>query len=47
MSSDTYHLFAKEMRPKLKEENPNLSFTELPKELGARWRALSDGEKAK
>jgi len=47
MSADTYHLFAKEMRPKLKEENPNLSFTELPKELCARWRALSDGEKAK
>jgi len=47
MSADTYHLFAKEMRPKLKEENPNLSLTELPKELGARWRALSDGEKAK
>lgn len=45
--ADAYHLFAKEMRPKLKEENPNLSFKELPKELGARWRALSDDEKAK
>ena len=34
MSADTYHLFAKEMRPKLKEENPNLSLTELPKNWG-------------
>lgn len=45
--ADAYHLFAKEMRPKLKEENPNLSFKELPKEIGALWRALSDDEKAK
>jgi hypothetical protein len=31
MSADTYHLFfAKEIRPKLKEENPNL--------LEERWK---------
>ena len=42
-----YMLFAKEMRPKLKEESPDLSFGEVGKELGARWRALSDDEKAK
>ena len=42
-----YMLFAKEMRPKLKEESPDLSFGEVGKELGARWRALSDNEKAK
>jgi hypothetical protein len=40
-------LFAKEMRPKLKEESPDLTFGEVGKELGARWRALSDDEKAK
>lgn len=40
-------LFAKEMRPALKEENPEMSFGEVGKELGARWRALSDEEKAK
>ena len=42
-----YMLFAKEMRPKLKEQSPDLSFGEVGKELGARWRALSDAEKAK
>ena len=42
-----YMLFAKEMRPKLKEESPDLTFGEVGKELGARWRALSDDEKAK
>ncbi|KAL7426481.1 hypothetical protein ACHAXM_000465 [Skeletonema potamos] len=42
-----YMLFAKEMRPVVKEEQPELSFGELGKELGARWRALSDDAKAK
>ncbi|KAL7492365.1 hypothetical protein ACHAWT_002550 [Skeletonema menzelii] len=42
-----YMLFAKEMRPKVKEENPEMSFGELGKELGARWRALSEEEKGK
>ncbi len=41
-----YMLFAKEIRPTIKEENPEMSFGELGKELGARWRALSDEEKA-
>ncbi|KAK1733637.1 hypothetical protein QTG54_015680 [Skeletonema marinoi] len=40
-----YMLFAKEMRPVVKEENPEFSFGELGKELGARWRALTDDEK--
>jgi len=38
-------LFAKEMRPVVKEENPEFSFGEIGKELGARWRALTDDEK--
>lgn len=41
----TYQLFAKEMRPKIISEKPDLSFGEVGKELGARWRALSDAQK--
>jgi len=39
-------LFAKETRPKVKEENPDITFGEVGKELGKRWRALTDEEKA-
>ena len=42
-----YMLFCKEMRPKVKDEMPDATFGELGKELGARWRGLSDAEKAK
>ena len=35
-----------EMRPKVIKEKPDLSFGEVGKELGARWRALSDEKKA-
>lgn len=41
-----YMKFAKETRPGIVTENPDLSFGEVGKELGARWRALSDEEKA-
>ncbi|KAL7446057.1 hypothetical protein ACHAXH_009669 [Discostella pseudostelligera] len=41
-----YMVFAKEMRPKVLEENSGLSFGEVGKELGKRWRALSDEAKA-
>ena len=34
------------MRPKVIKEKPDLSFGEVGKELGARWRALSDEKKA-
>ena len=33
------------MRPKVVAENKDLSFGEVGKELGARWRALSDAKK--
>ena len=39
-------LFAKETRPIVKEENPTFTFGEIGKEMGARWRALSDEAKA-
>jgi len=39
-------IFVKEMRPKVLEENSGLSFGEVGKELGKRWRALSDEAKA-
>ncbi|KAL3786565.1 hypothetical protein ACHAW5_000511 [Stephanodiscus triporus] len=41
-----YMLFAKEMRPKVIGEKPELTFGEVGKELGARWRALSEEQKA-
>ena len=41
-----YMLFAKETRPIVKEENPTFTFGEIGKEMGARWRALSDEAKA-
>ena len=39
-------LFAKETGPKVIPENPDMSFGEVGKELGARWRALTDAQKA-
>ena len=33
-------------RPKVIAEKPDLTFGEVGKELGARWRALSDAKKA-
>ena len=38
-------LFAKETRPKVIAEKPDLTFGEVGKELGARWRALSEEQK--
>jgi len=42
-----YMAFAQERRPTLKEEQPDLTFGETGKALGAEWRAMSDSEKAK
>lgn len=42
-----YIMFCKETRPKIIKESPELSFTDIGKELGARWRKLSAEEKAK
>eukprot|EP00980_Cylindrotheca_fusiformis_P004799 scaffold1028_cov135-Cylindrotheca_fusiformis.AAC.9 len=41
----SFMFFSNELRPKLKEEQPDLSFTEIGKEIGARFRALTDEEK--
>jgi hypothetical protein len=41
----SYMLFAKETRPKVIAEKPDLTFGEVGKELGARWRALSEEQK--
>ena len=42
-----YMLFCKDQRPKIVAANPNFTFGEVGKELGAMWKKLSDAEKAK
>jgi len=39
--------FMKKERPVVLKEKPNLKFTEIGKELGKRWRALSEADKKK
>jgi structure-specific recognition protein 1 len=39
--------FSQKVRPEVMRENPGIAFGEVGKRLGARWRALSDSEKAK
>ena len=41
-----YFFFMKDTRPKVVAKNPDMKVTEIGKELGAMWRAMSDGEKA-
>ncbi|TPX44588.1 hypothetical protein SeMB42_g01541 [Synchytrium endobioticum] len=40
-----FMLFSKEYRPKIKEENPDVTFGDVGKLLGAAWNKLSDKEK--
>ena len=40
-----FMLFSKEHRPKVKEDNPDITFGQIGKKLGEMWRALSDKEK--
>ena len=42
-----YMVFCKSERPKIIKANPNLSFGEVGKALGAAWGKLSDAQKAK
>jgi len=42
-----YMYFSQAMRPKLKEEEPDLSFAELGKAIGAKWKSATDDEKSK
>ncbi|KAI9007294.1 Non-histone chromosomal protein 6 [Gaertneriomyces semiglobifer] len=42
-----FMLFSQAMRPKVKEENPDVTFGDTGKILGERWREMDDAEKAK
>ena len=42
-----YMIFCKEERPKIVKANPNMSFGEVGKALGEKWRGMSDAQKAK
>ena len=42
-----YMKFCKAERPKIVAANPMFTFGEIAKELGAKWRAMSDAQKAK
>ena len=39
--------FCQKERASVMKENPDIKFTEVGKELGKRWQALSEGEKKK
>ncbi len=41
-----YNIFSREFRRKLRETNSSLPFKDMGKEVGRRWSALSDQEKA-
>ncbi|KAL9617798.1 MAG: hypothetical protein Q9160_007452 [Pyrenula sp. 1 TL-2023] len=40
-----YMFFANEQREKVREENPGISFGQVGKVLGDRWKGLSDKQK--
>ncbi|PYH77273.1 hypothetical protein BO82DRAFT_185980 [Aspergillus uvarum CBS 121591] len=40
-----YMFFANDNREKVREENPGISFGQVGKMLGERWKALSDSER--
>ncbi|KAE8141168.1 high mobility group box domain-containing protein [Aspergillus pseudotamarii] len=40
-----YMFFANDNREKVREENPGISFGQVGKMLGERWKALSDTER--
>ena len=42
-----YMVFCKSERPKIVKANPNFTFGEVGKALGAAWGKLSDAQKAK
>ncbi|CAG8958514.1 hypothetical protein HYALB_00001458 [Hymenoscyphus albidus] len=41
-----YMFFANEQRENVREENPGISFGQVGKQLGERWKALSDKQRA-
>ncbi|ORX97429.1 HMG-box [Basidiobolus meristosporus CBS 931.73] len=44
---NAYLIFNKEMRHRLLETNPNMSVAEISKEIGDRWKGLSEDERNK
>ncbi|KAI8393290.1 high mobility group box domain-containing protein [Radiomyces spectabilis] len=42
---NAFLLFNKEMRKKLKEQNPSMKVAEISKEIGERWKTLSQADK--
>lgn len=42
-----YLVFCEEQRPGVRDTNPEMKMPDVSKELGARWRVLSEDEKAK
>ena len=40
-------LFSRLMRPKVRADDPGISFADMSKRLGELWRGLSDAEKAR
>ncbi len=46
-SKDAFMLFTIDARPKIIIQNPNLRFGEVGREIGKRWKALSDSDKKK
>jgi hypothetical protein len=45
-SPTPYIAFCSEMRPVIKKQHPDMSFGEVAKELGARWKSMDDKTKA-
>lgn len=43
----TFLIFSKEMRPKIKAENPDIQFSDMGRKLGELFRALTSEEKEK
>ena len=41
-----YIIFSSEIRPTVKEENPDMKFGDIAKECAIRWKSLTDEEKA-
>jgi hypothetical protein len=40
-----YLLFCEEMRPELRDENPDISFEDMGRRLGEMWRKLTPSER--
>merc|ERR1711962_983155 len=41
--TSAYFFFAGDVRPGIREENPDMKITEVAKLIGAQWRELEDG----